>query len=187
MKKLASQRGFTAIEVVLGVMLVSAIGAAIYLAYQNYSKQTSATPGPTQTSGVANPTASPQASAKKYTLAIKELGIGLTLPASTSDLIYTIWVENGHSGANLSSASLLALDSKCTALNGAFGSLIRVTGSYNADTSPGELVKQFKEFHIVHAADQGCPNGFMPEVDAKYKAQTQALKSAYSSVVELAN
>src|SRR6185369_5827156 len=44
-----NQKGFTAIEVVLGLVLLATIGAAGYFAYQNSQKAAPATPTPTAT------------------------------------------------------------------------------------------------------------------------------------------
>lgn len=67
------QAGFTAIEVIIGVVLVAAIGVAVFLVYQNQQKSNTskATPSPTAFMG---PTPNPA----QY-LVIKEWGIKIKL------------------------------------------------------------------------------------------------------------
>jgi Tfp pilus assembly protein PilE len=61
MQSLKNQRGFAVIEAVLGVLLLAAIGAAGYFAYQNHHLKTTGTKAP-----VATPAASKTATTNPY-------------------------------------------------------------------------------------------------------------------------
>jgi hypothetical protein len=128
MQKLKSQKGFVALEVVLVVLLLAAIGVAGYFAYKDHTNKSNTTPvSSSASSSKPKTTANPTPSAAANVFQIPELGVQMTLPSglSKSDIYYvatstpsTYQDDNGKTLHNLgevvlSTHSLVAQEPYC--------------------------------------------------------------------------
>jgi hypothetical protein len=184
-------KGFTAVEGLLILIIVGIIGFAGWKVWDTSKSDTNSSSG-NQTEQSRNPNAeretAPESSVEdaEY-LEIKELGIRFKTTEATNDLVYIVKTDSSGISALFSSSSLLKVDDKCTAESGPLGAFRKITGGYQAQKSPGKLVKQFDAFHIVHTPMQGCPNGLEEQVNAVFQSQSRAIQDGalYSSVVEI--
>lgn len=87
---LRNQKGFTAVEGILAVILVAAIGFVGYFAYKHHTKKTSTTASTQQSSKTSSPvsTTSPAATPAPKYLVVKEAGIKFQLSSAISDAYY---------------------------------------------------------------------------------------------------
>lgn len=159
------------------LVVAFAIAGGSLLAYSHYQKpqqdklasNVSTTAPATTASKIKAPVLQQQPSAtavNQSALTIPELGIQITVPNDIKDLKYqisTVTLRNGQQAtlAMFSTAALTGLDAKCSASNGALGSLERANGQYptaSEDASNvldyGQLVKQFPTFYV----SAGFPN-----------------------------
>ncbi len=128
-------------------------------------------------------------------IAIKELGIKLTVPDSLSDLTYSYTsatVKDGATSTKIENANLstktitdLFQDNVCSSQTAALGVLSRQDGQFKAAYS-ATLVKQFPTFYIAYSTPQEYCS--QKQVDTRQQTVTQSLadlKSALASVEQL--
>ena len=131
-KYLANENGFSAVEIILVLVALGAIGTAIFFGFKAHNASTTskiavlATP---KASISATPTASPSPSASPQYLNITQLNVKFQLPAGITDVVY---VMNGDgTTAYLSSTALMNMQRQyepsrptaCDAINGPLGSI----------------------------------------------------------------
>jgi len=111
-----------------------------------------------------------QAIIDSNTVSVPTLGFSLSVPSTLKDLTVaaktnpTKLTVGGASvtptEVNLSSTSLVALDSACSTANGALGVLSKTTGQYptapTASNSSGTLVEQFTTYYLAYSAPTAC-------------------------------
>ena len=152
-----NEKGFSAIEIVLVVIISVLIGVVGWLAYDNHHKTTATS---SSTTSKSSPTT--------YTIPITPLGISITVPIALEDLTYAVTNQTPYNGetsveVGLSTISLTNLDpTNCSASQMPLLSLTRVDGQYPSDAtiynSPGALVKQFPTFYIAYSQNSGVTN-----------------------------
>lgn len=195
MKKV-NQKGFTAIEIILVIVTVGAIGVAGYFAYQNSQKVKTPILTPTPSiSAKPNASASPSTAPTSYILNIKELGVSITLPQSLDGAVYTIGEnyiyqnKQNYSFASFSTTAITAADVNCSSNGSAppLGHISKVTGNYpaNADVtnSAGVLVKQFSGYYISYSAPQAmCSSSQGSAAEIKATAARKEFSAALPSI-----
>ena len=128
-------------------------------------------------------------------VAIKELGIKLTVPDSLNDLTYSYTsatVKDGATSTKIENANLstktitdLFQDNVCSSQTAALGVLSRQDGQFKAVYSV-TLVKQFPTFYIAYSTPQEYCS--QKQIDTRQQTVTQSLadlKSALASVEQL--
>jgi hypothetical protein len=153
--------GFTLVEVIAGIGLISILVLVIYFAITNLHRNNI----PSEVSS-PRPTLAPIASPHSYHLDLKELGVSISLPNTFTGLTYSISHQTSASGqpiviAAFSTSALTALDPMCASNSSMppLGDLRRYSGTYNASdqtTSQGKLEKQFADFYITSESPQAA-------------------------------
>ena len=187
----AKQSGLSALEALLIILAVGVIGVVSVVVYQHNRVQLSGASGGTQ---ATNQTSTQQTTTttNQSVVRIPELGIQITVPNDIKDLTYQMSTTtvNGQQIplARFSTATLAALDAKCSAsAGGPLGSLGRVDGVYPASANPvvyGTLVKQFPTFYIA----AGHPNAACSEQSSALSAMSkfrQEFEASYSTIQAL--
>jgi hypothetical protein len=167
---------------IIGIVILIVIIGCVYGVYSwqhsKFTKQQSINSTLTSTNASletqlanANKTiTSDQALIDSNTVSVPTLGFSLSVPSSLKDLTLspntnpTKLTVGGASvtptEVNLSSTSLAALDSACSAANGALGILSKTTGQYptapTSTNSSGTLVEQFPTYYLAYSAPTAC-------------------------------
>jgi hypothetical protein len=124
----------------------------------------------TQVNSANKNLATAQAALNNNVIDVNALGISVNVPSTVKDLTLATKTNPTKltvSGAsvtptevNLSSTSLVALDSACSTANGALGVLSKTTGVYptspTSTNSSGTLVEQFSGYYIAYSAPAAC-------------------------------
>jgi hypothetical protein len=206
MKKFRSnETGFSAIELVLIIVIVVLIGISGWLVYKNHHKNAAATISTTSTSKAATSTSTTPKSTSTSTtkpvtttvFQIPELGIEITVPNSIKDIVYkvdpagTLSTGQQTQSVTLSTQTLTNLDSDCS-VNGSappLGTIYKTTGQYpsnpdvDLNNSSGGLVKQFSTYYIGWSNPQGiCGTSASTQSDAS--ADTNLFSTALHSTVQ---
>lgn len=158
-----NERGFTALDIILAVVALSAIGVAVYFALLQQSAHVAATATPTPTPVKTAASPSPSPTPASQSLVVTELGIQINnVPASLSDLEYAVTLSDSTGkNADFSTAKLSQLDVHCSPTGKVSddGILSRVNGTYKADPQAAYqqlFVKQFSGFYISYAHPQAA-------------------------------
>lgn len=197
-----NESGFSAVEVVLVLVIVALIGTVGWLVYKNHHKTTTA--AITTTSATKPTTSTTTKTTTKTTtttpstttvVKIPELSIEITVPNSIDDLTYHYTSSTSGSGAkeltaDLSTSSLAAQVSSCTAnssTDSANFDALGVLGNYQGQFSSAPdftLVKQYSTYYIAYNEPQDTclPSGASTTLVNLLSSQQQALQGALSTV-----
>ena len=194
-----NESGFSAVEIIMVMVIVGLIGAVGYLVYKNQHKTTKTV---VVTKVVKAPASSPpstQTSTNNNSMTIikvPELGIEFSAPNSIKDLVYSYRDGTTESGssmkiADFSTSSLIAVDSDCIASNGtALGGLFVLNGQFSSH-SPSDigglvLIKQFPAFSVSYGHGQtSCSaqtGGINTSANDILKTQNPLFQNAIKSV-----
>lgn len=157
--KTSNQRGFTTIEMILGLILVSIIGfTGFYVYHANKTSSVVTKPLSDNTYTSADALAD-----KSRTVPIKELGISLTLKQPIATSSYT--VSSDGSTISFTDPAFTRAVQSCNdpgspaAPAPTFGEFTDVPGRYDPDAMPvdvfSQFVKQFPEFYVTLGAPDG--------------------------------
>jgi Tfp pilus assembly protein PilX len=189
-----NETGFSAVEVLLVLIIFALVGVMGFMVYNNHKKPT--TTNATTKTATAK-TAAP--AAQIATFKIPELGIQLTnIPSTITNLTYyanapssgvdpnnTTMSQETSVSALFSTQSLTSDDSACSAQNGAIGVLARTDGTY-IDNQPTDMVfvKQFDGFYIAynHPQDACSDNS---NAEALYVSQTAAFQTLVTDAANI--
>jgi hypothetical protein len=143
-----NQQGFTAVEVVLVVALVAAIGAAGFFALSASKKSNSATPSPPPKSSVS---ATPVASSTPSTsyLSVKEWGV--RVPQQPSGNVLSYQISNGT--ATFVSSEQKALGGYCGTFNSARYHVSREPKGYQIPADNYDLKNDVSQGQTVTVGD----------------------------------
>jgi hypothetical protein len=191
-----NESGFSAIEAVVVLVIVVLIGTVGWLVYKNHHKTTT----PVITTYVSKAKKTTITSPASTTIVkIPDLGIEVSVPTSINDLTYAYRTSTTGFGnneqlriANLSTASLTALDSNCSASSQtALGGLGEANGTYPTNAydqaDVGQLVKQFPNFYVSWFTSQAsCTFGGNTPANTLLKAQEQVVDSTFSNASSVA-
>ena len=152
-----NQNGFSAIDIILVIVALGAIGAAVYFAV--YHKTTV-----TKTVTVTKAPATTPTTAKTVpanVLQIPELGVQITLPTTLGKVTYA--AIPGQAGSyGLTDATILAQDSSCTAALGPIGILTISTTSQPNGAQSGkggdQLLSNGKYLVVSNPSGVVCAN-----------------------------
>jgi hypothetical protein len=181
MKHVSNERGaVSALAIALALVVVAAVGFAVYnmsKARNNDVKSGNTPPSPV---GSLISTASPAATPSNV-FVVKEVGIQFTLNDDIKDLGYAVrTLGDGSTGADFSSASMVATGGKACAAN-AGAPLGTITLTSNANFPDGQKVKHLggKYLYYIHAQAVCWPGTTADSLSEKQIAAFQnALKSA---------
>jgi prepilin-type N-terminal cleavage/methylation domain-containing protein len=166
-----NEKGFSAVELLLVILVVALLSAAGWLVYEDNHKTTKAAVTSWSTTVKSNSTTSPKTTSTIMTpsttsiIKIPQLGIEVTVPNSIKDLTYSYSPDTTGFGNNeqllnvyLSTASLTALDPNCAAsYETAIGAISEAQGTYPTDPSDqidvGGLVRQFPNFYVTNGQE----------------------------------
>lgn len=169
MKKI-DQKGFSALDIILGIALVAVIGVAVYFAYQNAQNKTSSTAAPKPSSSQSQtPTTSPSPSAGY--LVITQWGVKLPASGILANVHYKIADASANWYSSEGSAEFYSseLYPKYTACGpGGLGGLSRVavasdTGTVNAIKAG--TINGYNYYYV--AAQQPCVQNSSAPTDEK--------------------
>jgi hypothetical protein len=189
MKQPLNQGGFSALDTVLAVVLVAAIGAASYFAMQNMHKTTSPTASASPLPH-ATPSPTPSNVEKDGMLTIAQFGVSMTVPSGLSGLSYTYTAANEPT-ADLISSQLKGQQSVCGGAQGkgsiSDGNLGNITQSdaqpKNMDGSPytGALMKKIgAKYYFLGLPNGGpCFTGALAQTETSQRA---AIQQAFSTL-----
>jgi Tfp pilus assembly major pilin PilA len=163
------ETGFSAVEVILVLVIVALIGAVGFLVYKNHTKATTPV-AKTSTNSTATKTATKPTTTTPQATIVKlpELGVQFTLPTGTlTDFKYVAAnVDYSDPGNNtlgtyptayLGTTQLDTLGCPATGVIGnapPLGFLTKTTGQYptspTADNTTGTLLKQYPDYYISY-------------------------------------
>jgi len=175
-------KGSKTMTMVIGVIIIILIIGCVYGVYSwqhskvtklestNSALTTTANSLEAQLNSADKNLTADQAIIDSNTVSVSTLGFSLSVPSSLKDLTLaakanpTKLTVNGASvtptEVNLSSTSLVALDSACSIANGALGVLSKTSGQYpttaTAANSSGTLVEQFTTYYLAYSAPAAC-------------------------------
>ncbi len=198
-------KGSKAMTTILGIIIVLLIVGGIYGVYSwQHKKVTQANSAnatlnyqiaslQNQLNTANKSLAAAQAALSNSTINISALGLSLTVPSSLKDLTMATnaapakLTVNGASvtptEVNLSSTSLTALDSACSADKAALGILSKTAGQYptapTATNSSGTLIEQFTNYYLAYSAPNACA-----KVASTNTAQTSLVNDLKSTLVK---
>ena len=133
MKIVTNKNGFSAIDIILIIVALGAIGVAVYFAV--YHKTTATKTVTVTKAPLTVPTTAKTVPAN--VLQIPEFGVQITLPTTLGKVIYA--AIPGQSGLyGLTDATILASDSSSTAAFSAIGTLSVSTTSHPNDAQSGK-------------------------------------------------
>lgn len=187
-----SQHGFTLIEVLLSILVVTALTATGYYIYNNQNKETE----DTATTEVA---AEGQSTQAKY-LSIKELGLKIKLNDKLTGLEYLPPDSSESQTVAFTQEQFTSLVEACRAENSPFekpivlGSLTKYAGTYDEDSMPDDIYtttrQQFTGFYVEYGTPDGgyCDDATSAQakkVDAKFTELNDELKKAISAAEQI--
>jgi type II secretory pathway pseudopilin PulG len=153
----SGQKGFTVVETLLVLILVSIIG---FTGYYVYHSRNNANVNYNNSANSSNVSTSSSSNSSKFVF--KEIGVQVQLPSSLKDLSYTVFQsDNGNPNLALSTPEFVGALNKCDPTtvgtkNPAFAVITKQTGQFNQDENPGVgKLKQFKDFWISTASPNG--------------------------------
>ena len=171
------QSGFTAIEIVMALVIVSLIGVVSWQAVKGHQKATSNT-------STTSVTASPSGAAASDFLKIPELGVKLALSASIKDAYYSMQTVNGQPIAYMSLRSLDAIDANCAADKSSTAAVTYFTDpnapggetgqETNAQANP-DAVKINGKYFFVALSNGECTG------NATYQSEIISVRDAFHS------
>jgi len=194
-----NESGFSAVEVILVLVIIVLLGVVGWFVYKNQKKTT--TPSTTNTSTTkptsttATPTSTSTQPKDQNVIKLQELGIQITVPDTLKDLTYTSKKLTGNEYpestlAYFSTQALTAKASACSSSGGnpPLGWMAKTPGQYpkdpNVDNSSGTLVKQFQTYYIAYRSPgMGCFEDAQTNETAR--SLMLQLQSAYSTIKEL--
>lgn len=147
--------------IILIILVLGFIGWYGWKAYENRGNSDNSQPAP-QNTQQGNTTTTTSDAPNGTVIKIKSLGLEITVKDSLKDITFVS--KNGalanktkYSSVNISSATLISLDSKCKATSSSapLGTIYKTAGTYpaNADNknSTGQLIKQFDKYYVAYA------------------------------------
>jgi hypothetical protein len=155
-----SDNGFSAVEILLVLVIVILIGVIGGLVYHNDHKTTV----PQTASAKSSPTSSSTKPSTTSVIKIPQLGIEIVVPNALKGLIYAVSDQTSVNGeasiaVGFSTPALAAADPGCSAAHGPLGVIAKTDGQYpagaNDENSSGQLVKQYPNFYISYDPSQG--------------------------------
>jgi hypothetical protein len=204
-KPSSNDSGFSAVELILVIVIVVLIGVGGLLVYRDHKTTPTSVATKSIKSTITTPKATTPVTTPSTTTVVKipQLGIEVTVPNSIKDLTYAYRTSTTGFGnneqlliADLSTASLTALDSNCSASNQtAFGAISEANGTYPADPSDqanvGQLIKQFPNFYVTWSSESqtSCTADGNTAANTLLASQKQIVNSTLpnSSSVQLVN
>jgi len=196
-----NESGFSAVEVVLVLIIVVLLGVVGWFVYKNQKKTspstttTTSTTTPTSTKTTTTPAPISTQPKDQNVVKLQELGIQITVPDTLKDLTYSSKKSTGNEYSDstlayFSTQALTAKDSRCSSSGGnpPLGWIAKTPGQYpnspNVDNSSGTLVKQFQTYYIAYRSPgMGCFED--TQTNESTIKLMQQLQSAYSTVKEL--
>jgi hypothetical protein len=152
MKIKTNQNGFSAIDIILVIVALGAIGAAVYFAV--FHKPAPVTKTVTVTKTV------PTTTTAANVLKIPELGVQITLPETMSKVSYSYESQSTVPGQyGLSDAALVAQDPSCTSSNSPLGTIwisdTKLGGSH-AGIGGSQLLSNGKYLNVIDPSGVVC-------------------------------
>lgn len=157
MKK--NQKGFSAVEILISVVVIGLIGAVGWLVYdrQSASKDTdNDQTTTTQEEKSEEETTKTNGNTVKFT----ELGVQISVPDEIKDIVYVIEKQTDHRGkeviyARLTTRSLQASFSDCDAEGSSIGVIAKGLGTLPTDDEAhmyygGSFTKQYGDFFVTY-------------------------------------
>jgi type II secretory pathway pseudopilin PulG len=173
--KIKSQSGFTLVE---GLLLIIALSLIAFIGVYVYNSQHKTS----QTLNTATKAAQQKTTVQvQSTLAIKELGIKIKLPADLIGLKYTVSTADNSKDASFTLARYTKEVENCRASQSAdfsavIGTVSRYEGNYDASASPNsvfsEFAKQLPGFYLEYGNPDG---GYCDKQDSDSGKKVQTL------------
>ena len=199
-----SNKGSKFLTFLLVIILVAVIVGGIYGVYnwqhssvtqlttENQSLSAQLAAKESQLSAVQKQLAAAQPT-QTTTIDFSALGISLSVPSALKDIttetkanptkLAVAGASVTPTEINLSSTTLVALDSSCSTSNAALGVLSKTSGTYpsspTATNSSGTLVEQFSGYYIAYTAPLACS-----KVSSTISTQTTLVKALQASLIK---
>jgi len=180
-------KGFTAVEVLLALILMAILGFTGYYVYHSRHSADSTHNSTTKSTTSSTVSSTPQS------FYFKELGVYVTLtsPPLKGNLGYGLSASDGIQYLDLYTPATQDALNKCApgATSGTFMSIAKIPGQFNQNDNPGVTdLKQFKDFWISGAAPNGIvcadtasqadTDNWHTVAQTHYQAVVDAFKSA---------
>ena len=211
MKLHDNQNGFSGLELLLivaVVLVVAGIGSYVYSKHHGsggslFGSNKTATPvvyngsanssapngipagaGGSAGSSASGSSSSSSSSTNQTVIQVAAAGFQISVPDSIKDLTYHVSTSGTTSTVTFSTSSLTAAIPACSATssNGAFDTVVRGPGTYQANPSGG-LLKQFNGYYLAYVLPKGpCAKNLSPQNQSLLDAQAQDFYTALSTV-----